>query len=40
LYFQKWNWSWKVTSLIPLRRTRLNCRLLDTLTKKDIHEAF
>jgi len=39
-YFQKWNWSWKDTGLIPLRRYRPNRRVLDTLTEKDFQEAF
>jgi hypothetical protein len=33
-YFQQWNWSWKDAGLIPLRRSRPNRRVLDTLTEK------
>ena len=39
-YFQKWNWSWKDAGLIPLRRSRPNRRVLDTLTEKDFQEVF
>jgi hypothetical protein len=39
-YFQKLKWSSKDASLIPLRRSRPNRRVLDTLTEKDFHEAF
>jgi hypothetical protein len=33
-YFQKWNWSWKDASVLPLRRSRPNRRECVTLTKK------
>jgi hypothetical protein len=30
-YCQKWNWSWKEASLIPLKRSGPNCRECLTL---------
>jgi hypothetical protein len=33
-YFQKWNWGWKDTGLIPLRRSRPNRRECLTLWQK------
>ena len=33
-FFQKWNWSWSDTGLIPLRRYRPNCRECLTLIKR------
>ena len=33
-YFQNWNWSWKDAGLIPMRRSRLNCRECLTLWQK------
>ena len=33
-YFQNWNWSWKDAGLIPLRRSRPNCRHCLTLWQK------
>jgi hypothetical protein len=39
-YFQEWNWSWKDAGLIPVKRSRPNRRVLDTLTVKDFQEAF
>jgi hypothetical protein len=39
-YFKKWNWSWKDTGLISLRRSRPNRRDCLTLAEKDFQEAF
>ena len=33
-YFQKWNWSWKDASSIPLRRSRPKCRECLTFWQK------
>jgi hypothetical protein len=33
-YFQKWNWSWKDTSLIPLRISKPNCSVCFTVWQK------
>jgi hypothetical protein len=41
-YFQKWNLSWNDAGLIPLKRSRSNHTVLDTLTEKekDLQEVF